>query len=78
MTVRFDRPLTAPAALSPLDALRLALPHVQACASMDAAHAAAARADGMHGTAAALDQQHQMRLAAVQVIEAAISKALGE
>lgn len=58
-------------------ALRLALPHVQACAEHDRDNEEAARAHGMDGLAAEAHKMVAMRLAAVDVIRAALAKVEG-
>ena len=60
-----------------LAALRLALPHVQACAEKDDSLARLNDERGMRGTAAQCRRVAEMRRAAAQVIADAIAKAEG-
>lgn len=60
-----------------LVALRLALPHVLACAEMDDSLAARNDERGMHGNAAQCRKAADMRRAAAQVITEAIARAGG-
>lgn len=60
-----------------LAALRLALPHVLACAEMDDSLAARNDERGMHGNAAQCRKAADMRRAAAQMIADAIAKAGG-
>lgn len=60
-----------------LAALRLALPHVLACAEMDDSLAARNDERGMHGNAAQCRKAADMRRAAAQMIADAIARAGG-
>jgi hypothetical protein len=60
-----------------LAALRLAIPHVEACAERDELLARQEESIGMHGAAAECRKAANMRRAAITVFLAAIAKATG-
>lgn len=61
-----------------LTALRLALPHVEACAEKDDYLAMLALQEGASGSAAMARKSAEMRRAAARVIQKAIAQATGD